>query len=114
MSTEDSTMSKHELDMAMAAVMSEKMTPRRWMCKFGEIHPSCQKVRRTSTWLSFMRFREWWTENHVDGWQLDKDLLVLNNKTYSPDACIYIPQWLNKFTVDAAAARGLLPITLRQ
>lgn len=78
--------------------------------KWKQRHGAYVGITVCDEWLSFMRFREWWTENHVDEWQLDKDLLVLNNKTYSPDACIYIPQWLNKFTVDAAAARGLLPI----
>ena len=60
-------------------------------------------------WRSFMKFREWWLENHVDGWQLDKDLLT-DSREYSPDSCIYIPLWLNSFTVGCDAARGEWPI----
>ena len=60
-------------------------------------------------WRSFMAFREWWIENHVDGWQIDKDLLTDNNQ-YSPDSCIYVPAWLNLFTIGCEAARGEYPI----
>jgi len=75
MSTEEMTMSKHELDMAMAAVMSEKMTPRRWMCKFGEIHPSCQKVRRTSTWRAYRAMKKSKQE------ELDDRMAKLNSQS---------------------------------
>ena len=61
-------------------------------------------------WKSFMKFREWWIENHVDGWQLDKDLLLNGNKTYSPDACVFVPPWLNCMTINRAAGRGRLKI----
>lgn len=60
-------------------------------------------------WQSFMAFREWWLENHVDGWHLDKDLLT-DNRQYSPENCIYVPAWLNTFTVDRNAVRGEFPI----
>ena len=60
-------------------------------------------------WRSFMSFREWWLENHVEGWQIDKDLLT-DNRQYSPDNCLYVPAWLNTFIVDSAAIRGEFPI----
>ena len=61
-------------------------------------------------WRSFMRFRSWWIDNYVEGWQLDKDLLVPENKTYSPDTCIFIPASINSFNSDARSSRGLYPI----
>lgn len=60
-------------------------------------------------WRSFMSFRDWWLENHVDGWQIDKDLLT-DNRQYSPDNCVYVPAWLNTFIVDRSAIRGEFPI----
>lgn len=60
-------------------------------------------------WLSFMSFRKWWLEHHVDGFQLDKDMIG-GGMMYSPDACIYVPQWINSFTLDSGSARGDLPI----
>lgn len=60
-------------------------------------------------WHSFMAFRGWWIANQVDGWQLDKDL-VGDGKLYSPSDCVFVPAWLNTFTVDCGASRGEFPI----
>lgn len=56
-------------------------------------------------WLSFSSFREWWLDNQVDGWQLDKDLLS-GSRVYSPETCIFVPAWLNTFTIDRGGSRG--------
>ena len=61
-------------------------------------------------WHSFSAFRVWWLANYRDGFQCDKDLLVAGNREYGPDACIYVPSWLNSFTVDCGAVRGEFPI----
>ena len=61
-------------------------------------------------WHSFSAFREWWLNSHREDWHLDKDLLEVGNREYSPDTCVYVPQWLNNFTSDHGASRGELPI----
>ena len=61
-------------------------------------------------WLCFSNFKKWYDEHYKHGYQLDKDLIVVNNKEYSPATCIMIPQWLNKFTTDNRALRGEFPI----
>lgn len=73
--------------------------------KFG----SYNGVSVCKEWFSFMSFREWWVLNHIDGWQLDKDL-VSADRIYSPETCVYVPQWLNSFLTDHKAARGDCPI----
>jgi hypothetical protein len=72
--------------------------------------PTYQDVSVCSEWHSFMNFREWWSDKCVDGWHLDKDLLVYGNRVYHPDRCLYVPIWLNGFTASGLAARGELPI----
>lgn len=72
--------------------------------------PTYRGVTVSKYWHSFMGFREWWVNNYVDGYQLDKDLISVGNREYGPDTCVYIPSWLNKFTCDHASARGDLPI----
>lgn len=87
----------------------KNMLERCYSEKFHHRNPTYAEVRVCDEWLSFMAFRKWWVENHVDGWQLDKDLLS-DNRIYSPEACIFVPAWLNNFTIDSGTARGEWPI----
>lgn len=57
-------------------------------------------------WLIFSNFRKWFIENHIDTYELDKDILVLGNKTYSPETCVYVPSQINSFIVDNRVSRG--------
>ena len=70
--------------------------------------PSYIGVTVCKEWRSFMKFREWWLENHVDGWQIDKDLLT-DNREYSPENCVYVPSWLNTFYTERGSSRGKYP-----
>lgn len=69
-------------------------------------HPAYNSVSVCEEWLTFSNFRDWWVDNHIDGYQLDKDMLFIGNKLYSPYTCIYVPQRLNAFITDRSQARG--------
>ena len=73
-------------------------------------HPTYVGVTVCEEWHSFSAFREWWLANYREDYQLDKDLLVVGNREYGPDTCVYVPSMLNKFTIDRGALRGDLPI----
>lgn len=66
-------------------------------------------VSMCDEWLSFSSFRAWWLENYVEDCEIDKDIIG-NGKVYSPDGCLFVPAWLNTFTLDARASRGEWPI----
>lgn len=68
--------------------------------------PTYKDVTVCPEWLLFSNFRNWWVENNVRGWQLDKDILQKGNLVYCPDSCIYVPGHINKLLIDHAAARG--------
>ena len=85
------------------------MIARCYSKKFQIKNPTYIGVTVCEEWRSFMKFREWWLENHIDGWHLDKDILT-DNRQYSPDNCLYVPAWLNSFTADSKAIRGEFPI----
>lgn len=65
-------------------------------------------------WHSFQNFARWYEENYyeVDGekMHLDKDVLVRNNKIYSPNTCVFAPQRINNLFIKHKYARTQLPI----
>ena len=86
------------------------MLKRGYSEQYHEAHPTYSDVTVCKEWHSFRAFRAWWLDNYKEGCQLDKDLLVPGNREYGPDACIYIPGWLNSFTTDSGSSRGEFPI----
>ena len=72
-------------------------------------NPSYRGCETCKEWLLFSGFYKWWIGNHVDGWQLDKDLLNPGNKIYGPQKCLYIPRWLNSFTTSKKSNAGRFP-----
>ena len=87
-----------------------RMMQRVYSDAFAKKNPTYHDVTICEEWHIFSNFRSWWVDHAVDNWELDKDLLILGNKEYSPDKCIYIPKWLNVIANGADAARGDLPI----
>jgi len=43
-------------------------------------------------WHNFQNFAEWYYNNHIDSFQLAKNILIKNNKIYSEDTCCFVPQ----------------------
>lgn len=79
-------------------------------CYSSVFHKDNQSYRSTivcDEWLVFSNFRKWWIKNHIDNYQLDKDIFETNEGSiYSPSTCIYIPQWLNNFNLMRENCRG--------
>ena len=81
-------------------------------CYSGEYQKRFPTYRNCSvcdSWLKLSNFKEWLDINYREGTALDKDILVKGNKIYSPDACRFVPQYINSLLTDAGAARGDLP-----
>ena len=80
-----------------------------YRCYNDKFHIKCPTYKDCSvceSWLLFSNFKSWmveqdWKENH-----LDKDLLFENNKIYSPETCIFIPQSINSLLTESDAIRG--------
>lgn len=63
-------------------------------------------------WLNFQSFCKWFLSvNYTDpnGLDLDKDLTVRGNKTYTPELCKLIPSRLNKRLSSGCSVYGKLP-----
>ena len=61
-------------------------------------------------WLYFRNFLAWWKLNHVNGWEIDKDMLCDSEKIYSPETCVYVPKKINKFLTLRGNDRGGLAL----
>lgn len=65
--------------------------------KFQKKHPTYIGCYVCDSWLTFSVFLRWFKDNYVEGFELDKDLLVKGNKVYSPDTCCFVPHEINGF-----------------
>lgn len=63
--------------------------------KYKTKNPSYNNVVICDEWIKFSNFKEWFDKNYVDGYEIDKDILVQGNKVYSPDTCCFVPRRIN-------------------
>lgn len=87
------------------------MLQRAFDAKYKQRSPTYEDATCCDEWLSFANFLEWLNKEvdykgKPDGSHLDKDILVRGNKTYSPEACSFVPQAVNKLLTDSGAIRG--------
>jgi len=61
-------------------------------------------------WHKFSCFREWMIEQSWKGMELDKDILIPQNKIYSPESCAFVSAMTNNFLTGSDAARGEYPL----
>ena len=73
-------------------------------------HPTYIGCSVVKEWHSFSRFERWFTENYIDGYHLDKDILVPGNKVYSAGTCVFVSREINGLLTDCRAARGAYPL----
>ena len=82
--------------------------------KFKSRCPTYKDVLLCEEWLSFANFLEWCNKEvgykgKQGGCQLDKDILVRGNKTYSPETCCFVPRAVNGLLNSNGNSRGKYP-----
>ena len=81
--------------------------------KFHKKQPTYRGCTVDEKWHNFQVFAKWFEENYnpetMQGWQLDKDILVRENKLYSPETCIFVPQAINSMFTSSGKSKRDLP-----
>ena len=78
--------------------------------KYQDKHSTYKGCKVCREWWNFQVFAEWYyshfyeIENEI--MNLDKDILCKGNKVYSPENCVFVPQFINKLFIKRDKCRG--------
>lgn len=77
-----------------------------------KVNPSYNDAFINEKWHNLQNYAEWYL-NHPyrnDSWEIDKDILVKDNKEYSEGCCIFVPKYINTMFTKSNSMRDDLPI----
>lgn len=87
-----------------------EMLRRCYSTKYQETRQTYKGCIVSDEWLTFSNFKSWMECQDFEGMQLDKDILFEGNKVYSAEACVFVSNMVNSFTIDCGASRGEWPL----
>lgn len=91
-----------------------RMLERCYNAKYHEKFPTYKGCTVCAEWHNFQVFAEWYYSNFykIEGqrMELDKDILCKDNKVYSPETCVFVPQAINSLFVKHDKRRGDFPV----
>ena len=76
---------------------------------FQKKQPTYKDCGVSDKFKSYEHFYEWCHKQvgfGVEGFEIDKDLLIKGNKVYSEDSCVFLPAEINMVLVKCTASRG--------
>ena len=87
-----------------------KILRRSFSEKYKQEQPAYKDVTCCEEWLLFSNFKSWMEKQDWVDKDLDKDLLIFGNSTYSPEACCFVTKEVNGFMVKSDTGSSSLPI----
>ena len=75
----------------------KSMLERCYSAKYQAKKPTYKGCTVCDEWLTFSNFKAWMETQTWEGNHLDKDLLVVGNKVYSPETCLFVSVQVNSF-----------------
>lgn len=78
--------------------------------KFQGKHRSYMDCQMSDDWLKFSSFKYWFDSHYVEGWDIDKDVILKGNKLYSASTCCFLPHEINGTLAKSDKKRGECPI----
>lgn len=74
--------------------------------KFKDKRPSYKDAKVCDEWIRFTGFKKWMERQDWNGKELDKDLINIGNKTYSPENCCFVSHSINMLLIASNRKRG--------
>ena len=74
--------------------------------KSKKVRPTYEGCWVCEEWLVFGNFKRWMDSQDYENKQLDKDILIIGNKNYSPEKCVFVSRQVNTLLNNRRAARG--------
>lgn len=79
--------------------------------KYLNEYPTYKDCCVSDGFKNFSIFKGWCdSQLFIDGYVLDKDLLVKGNKIYSEDTCCFVPEAINLLIINNKTSRGDYPV----
>lgn len=72
--------------------------------------PTYIDCRTVKEWLLFSAFKKWMKKQNWQGKVLDKDIFIVGNKIYSPEACTFVSVLINSLLTHEKSTKGKYPI----
>lgn len=87
----------------------EHMLERCYNQNYKVKRPTYTDCKVCDEWLLFSNFKSWMEQQDWQDKHLDKDLLVIGNKVYSPSTCAFVDLTTNNFILTRKALKGKWP-----
>lgn len=101
---------KHTIEYRFWKAMME----RGYSKSYSDKQSSYKDVTVCDEWHNFQNFAKWFENNYnpdvMEGFALDKDILIKGNKIYSPKTCCFVPQEVNNLFKVTKSCRGEYPV----
>lgn len=79
----------------------------------GKSYENYKNVEVSDYFKYYSNFKIWCSNQigfNIEGFELDKDILVKGNKVYAPETCCFVPKEINTMFTNSRRCRGAYPV----
>lgn len=76
------------------------MVERCYSEKMQKKNPTYIGITVCDDWKRYSNFEKWANKHYISGYELDKDIITINSKIYSPETCSFVPSIVNSCILD--------------
>ena len=88
----------------------KNMLTRCYSKEYHQRYPTYIGCTVNPDWHYFSNFKSWMEQQDWEGKQLDKDILIPNNKVYTVDTCLFVTNQVNRFFANIYSNQGEWPV----